>query len=324
MQAAIERDFAAGDLPGLHSVLIQRGDDILAEAHFAGEDWRWGKALGKRAHGPDVLHDMRSVTKTIVSLLYGIARAESLVPDVETPLLAAFPEYPDLAADPARQSILIRHVLSMKTGMEWNEDLPYSDPKNSEVAMEMAADRYRFALSQPMVTEPGDWWDYNGGATALIARLIEKGAGQPIDAFADTRLFAPLGIRDWDWIKGADGVPSAASGLRLNAHDLAKIGRLVLDDGRSAGTQIVPADWLEASLAPRAKLRDGPRYGYFWWLAGEGDPPHWVAGFGNGGQRLWLHPKSGTVMVVFAGRYNDREAWKVSVSIIENHIVPTL
>lgn len=324
LQAKLKAAFAAGELAGLHSVLIMRGDAIFAEAHFPGDDQRWGERLGTRAHGADSLHDLRSVTKSVVGLLYGVALRDGLVPPLEAPLLDAFPEYADLAADADRRAILVRHALSMSMGAEWNEDLPYSDPRNSEIAMELASDRYRFVLDRPMVAEPGGRWIYNGGATAAIARLIERGAGMPLDAYAEKALFGPLGISDFDWVRGADGVPSAASGLRLNIHDLAKIGRLVLNRGRLGDAQIVPEDWIAAALAPHADVPSGLRYGYFWWLSPSGPGPVWAAGFGNGGQRLQLYPNSGMLIAVFAGNYNDPEAWRLPVKIILEFLVPTL
>jgi CubicO group peptidase (beta-lactamase class C family) len=189
--------------------------------------------------------------------------------------------------------------------------------------MELADDRYRFVLDRPMAHEPGTQWTYNGGATAIIAKLIADGTGMPIDAYAKQKLFDPLGITEFEWIKGADGVPSAASGLRMTTHDLAKIGQMVMDGGKSAGTQIVPEAWIEAALTPHAKT-DELRYGYFWWLAPEGDPPIWAAGFGNGGQRLWINKRGGLVMVVFAGNYNQPDAWKVPVAVTLDFLLPEL
>ena len=316
--------FAAGELPGLHSVLVIHDGETVAEDYFPGLDERWGVSLGERTHGPDTLHDLRSVTKPIVGLLYGIALAEGKVPDVDEGLLAQFPEYAVLADDPQRKAILIRHALSMKMGTEWNEDLPYSDPNNSEIAMELAADRYRFVLDRPMVNEPGDYWVYNGGAVAVIAKLIADGVGMPIDEYAERKLFQPLGITEFEWVRGQDGVPSAASGLRLNIHDLVKIGQLILQNGEFNGQQVVPAAWLEASFTPRAQLDSGLRYGYFWWLAPWGEPPAWVAGFGNGGQRLTVQPEQNLVIAVFAGNYNQPDAWKLPVKIIEEFVVPAL
>ncbi len=205
MEANLDKAFAAGELSGLHSVLVIHNGAVLAEKHYPGEDQSWGTPLGEIKHNEDSLHDLRSVTKSITSLLYGIALSEGIVPGLDESLIEQFAEYGDLASDPQRSKILIRHALSMKMGTEWNEDLPYSDPRNSEIAMERAADRYRFALDRPMVNEPGDWWTYNGGATALIGKLIANGAGVPIDAYAKKKLFTPLGIDRFEWVAGADG-----------------------------------------------------------------------------------------------------------------------
>ena len=212
----------------------------------------------------------------------------------------------------------------MKMGTDWNEDLSYRDPRNSEIQMEMADDRYRFVLDRPLVDEPGARWTYNGGATAIIAHLIEQGVGETIDDFARIRLFDPLGITDYEWMAGADGTHSAASGLRMNIHDLAKIGQLVIDDGLYDGQRIVSKDWLAKSFKPHANLEIGLRYGLFWWLAPGDGEPRWVAGFGNGGQRLFVNRKLGLVFIVFAGRYNDPEAWQITATIAEKYLSPAI
>lgn len=326
MERKLKEAFESGQLQGLHSVLIMRKGEIYAEAHFSGKDERWGRSLGKREFGPKSVHDLRSVTKPIVSLLYGIALAEGRVPPLDTSVLNQFPEYSDLAKDEKRLEITLEHVLSMKMGTEWNEELPYSNPENSEIAMELSDDRYRYVLDRPMVREPGDYWVYNGGAVALIAKIISDGVGMSIDEYADKKLFNPLGITDYEWVKGSDGEPSAASGLRLNIHDLAKIGQLVLDNGAYKQRQIVPSEWLSNSFIPRANLRTGLRYGYFWWLAPKswGDPPTWVAGFGNGGQRLTIQPRGEFIIAVFAGNYNKPDGWQLPVKVIEQFLVPAL
>ncbi|MEX3008415.1 serine hydrolase domain-containing protein [Hoeflea sp. TYP-13] len=324
IEQQIRKAFEAGRLDGLHSVLFTRKGETLAEVYFAGEDERWGTPMGERAHGPKTLHDLRSVSKSIVSLLYGIALADGLVPGPDEPLMAQFPEYADLANDPERQAITIRDVLTMQMGTAWNEDLPYTDPRNSEIAMERADDRYRFVLEQPMVTKPGTEWRYSGGSTALLARIIAKGAGKPVDEFARERLFGPLGIEHFEWVAGADGEPAAASGLRLTIRDLVKIGQMINDGGAYDGKQIIPPDWLKASFTPQAKLETGLRYGFQWYLAAEGDPPRWISGFGNGGQRLTIQPQYDFALATFAGNYNQPDAWKVPVRIIEEILVPAL
>ncbi|WP_206057237.1 serine hydrolase [Nitratireductor sp. XY-223] len=315
--------FAAGELEGLHGVLIIHEGEVIAETYFEGPDQRWGAPLPNVKHSEISLHDLRSVTKSVVGLLYGIALGEGIVPPVDAPLIAQFPQYGDLAGEPLRDRITVGHALSMKMGTEWNEDLPYTDRRNSEIAMEYAADRYRFILDRPMVAEPGQEWRYSGGATAIVAKLISDGAGMPIDVYAREKLFGPLEIKSYEWIKGSDGVPSAASGLRLTLPDLGKIGRLILDGGVYNGQQVVPEAWLRESFRPRAELHQ-LRYGYFWWLASRGDPPSWVAGFGNGGQRLTVQPEFDLVVAIFAGNYNDPDAWRLPVKVIEEFMVPAV
>ncbi len=117
------------------------------------------KPLGTVTFGPDTLHDLRSVTKSVVGLLYGIALDRRLVPPPDAPLLAQFPEYPDLAADPARALLTVENALTMTMGFAWDEQRPYTDPANSEIAMENAPDRYRYILDQPIVAAAGQALD---------------------------------------------------------------------------------------------------------------------------------------------------------------------
>lgn len=317
----LEAGFEANELPGLHGAIVDFRGQRLAEVYFKGEDERWGEPLGVRDHGPDKLHDLRSVTKSVVGLLYGIALSESKVPAPEEPLYAQFPQYPDLMKQTGRDRILVGHALSMQMGLEWNEDLPYSDPRNSEIAMERAPDRYRYVLEQPIRETPGQSWIYSGGAAALIGKLIENGTGMPLDTYAKEKLFTPLGIEKFEWIAGADGEPSAASGLRLTLPNLAKIGQLIADGGNYGGRRVVPADWLKRSFEPRVTINDFTRYGYLWYLAGSADQTIAIAA-GNGGQRLTVQPEPGLVVASFAGRYNDPESWQTSLKVVLEFAVP--
>jgi CubicO group peptidase (beta-lactamase class C family) len=326
MDKELRQAFDAGQLPGLHSVLVMHQGEVFAESYFVGTDERLGQPLDARQHGPGELHDIRSVTKPIVGLLYGIALAEGKVPGLDERILEHFPEYSDLAKEEARRAIRIRHALSMTMGMAWNEDLPYSDLKNSEIAMEHAKDRYRYVLEQPILHEPGSQWTYSGGAVALIAKLIAEGVGKPIDEYADEKLFKPLGIKSYEWIRAADGVPFAASGLRLTTRDLAKIGQLILDKGRFDGREVVPDAWLRESFTPRSNMPDELRYGFFWVLAPAswGDPPALVWHLGNGGQMLRVSLKTGVITVVFAGNYNQTDNWKLPIKVIADFVSPAL
>jgi CubicO group peptidase (beta-lactamase class C family) len=254
------------------------------------------------------------VTKSIASLLYGIALDRGLVPPPEASVVAQFPEYPDLVADPARRDISIGHALSMTMGLEWDETLPYTSAANSEIAMEQAPDRFRFILGRPVVHAPGQTWTYSGGAVALIGALITRGTGKSLTHFARETLFEPLGIKDCYWMAGADGVESAASGLRLSTRSLLAIGTMLVNGGRHGDRQVVPASWLEAAFSPATQTSDGLDYGRLFFL-GEapvpafGGPKSWIGCFGNGGQRLWLMPDAGLACVILAGAYDQPDNW---------------
>ncbi len=322
--ALLDDAVGRGDLPNLHAVVVARHGKLVLERYYGGPDERWGQPLGTVSFGPDVKHDLRSVSKSIVGLLYGIALDAGQVPTLDQPLVDQFPAYGDLA-NPRRRSMTIAHALTMTLGTEWDESLPYRDPRNSEIAMEMAADRYRFVLDRPIVADPGSRWVYNGGATALLGHLISKGTGTPLHDYAREKLFQPLGIVDTDWVLGSNGEPAAASGLRMRPRDLAKIGQLVLDEGRWSGRQIVPPSWLEESFENRVPADDGLEYGYQWWLGrGRVDGRRWIAGFGNGGQRLVIIPDLDLVVAVLAGNYNQPDAWKVSVTIMAKILLPAM
>ena len=248
------------------------------------------------------------------------------MPALDQPLVDHFP-YAELAADPARRRMTVAHALSMTLGTEWDESLPYIDPRNSEIAMEMAPDRYRFVLERPLVAEPGSRWVYNGGTTALLAHLIAEGTGTPLHDYAREKLFGPLGITDTEWMRGSNGEPAAASGLRMRPRDLARIGQLVLDGGRWGERQVVPAEWLGVSFEPRAPSVEELAYGYQWWLwprERRADGRRWMAAFGNGGQRLTIMPHLGLVVVVMAGNYNQSDAWRLPVTIIAEILIPAL
>jgi CubicO group peptidase (beta-lactamase class C family) len=313
----LDEVLSAGRAAGLHGLVVLRDGRPVLERYGAGEDFSWNEPLGRVTFGPDVLHDIRSVTKSIVALLYGIALADGLVPEPTEPLLSRFPEYADLAEDGRRASITVEHALTMTLGLEWNENVPYTSEANSEIAMESAPDRHRFALDRPIVKEPGRRWRYNGGASALIGRLVVKGTGVPLPDFAREALFRPLGISTFAWMTGADGVASAASGLRLTPRDLARIGQAVLDDdGR-----VIPAAWLRTALRPHVRIADDFDYGYQWYL---GTFPstgvRWAGGMGNGGQRLYVLPDLGVVVAITAGDYDSADQ-AATPSIVMDDVV---
>src|SRR5271169_6999313 len=321
----------------LHGVVIVRKGRLVLERYFEGDDNAQGDPMGRVVFNADTLHDLRSASKSIVGLLYGIALADRKVPPPDAPLLASFPEYADLAADSARNRWTIQNVLTMTMGTDWDElSVPYSDPTNSEIAMDIAPDRYRFVLAAPLVMEPGKRWIYNGGATALLARIMERGTGKPLHAFAREALFDPLGIGPTEWLTDRGGEAIAASGLRMTPRDLARIGLLMLKSGMWSDRQIVPAQWIERSTSPMVDVDEIRQYGYQWYLGKfaftVSTGPRWDrsrlerfwSAIGNGGQRLFVLPGLDLVVAITAGNYDTPDQWVPPTRVIRDVVLPSI
>jgi CubicO group peptidase (beta-lactamase class C family) len=320
----------AGKVDGLHALLVSQGGKLLFEYYGQGEDWAWGQQLGVVTFGPEVLHDLRSVSKSVVSLLYGIALADGKVPPPEAKLYEQFPEYADLTRQPGRDKLTVGHVLNMTLGFEWDElTIPYGDPRNSEIAMELAPDRFRFILGLPIVREPGVKWTYCGAATAILGRLIAKGTGEKLPAYARRVLFDPMGFGPSDWSVGADGEPRAASGCRLLPRDLLKVGQLALAGGAWQGKQIVPAEWVKRITTPTVTI-EGPRsYGYHWYIYDNtvnGQRQYWFGGIGWGGQKLYVFPGLDLVVAMNCGNYRKPgiEQNRVNLAVLNDVVLPSL
>jgi len=252
----------------LHGLVVLRNDRLLLERYFEGEDHARGIGeIGRVTFKPDTLHDLRSCSKSIIGLLYGIALQQGKVPPPEAPLFSAFPEYADLANTDDRDRLTIQHVLTMTMGTDWDESsLPYSDPRNSEIAMDNAPDRYRYILERRVVDVPGAHWTYCGGATALLARIIGRGSGRTLHEFARENLFDPLGMGPTEWATGQDGEPIAASGARMSVRDLARIGVMMLQGDKVGERAVVPADWVTRCITPIIRADEVRRYGYQWFM----------------------------------------------------------
>ena len=347
MTAPARRAFAAGTaadferrlalvtehdkLSGLHALLVSQHGKVILEHYQPGEDEsRSGKQLGLVEFNPTVPHDLRSVTKGVVGLLYGIALADGNVPPPDAKLYAQFPEYADLDAQPRRDKLTIAHVLSMTMGLDWDElSVPYGDPRNSETAMNAAPDRYRYILSLPIVREPGLKWVYCGAATALLGHLIARGTNMPLVDYARRVLFAPMEFGPVKWARGQDGEPHAASGLRLLPRDMLKIGQLVLAKGAWQSRQLVPAAWVERITTPTVEIDRYRSYGYHWYMgdavpAEQSRPHHWIGGIGWGGQRLFVVPDLDLVIAINCGNYgkSPEEQNRVTGSIFIAVVLP--
>lgn len=313
----------------VHGVVVVRGGKLVFEQYFAGYDAPWGGSEGKHEFDATTKHDMRSVTKSVVSLLLGIALDRKLIPSLDEPVVKFFPEYSELRT-PDWEKITLRHLVKMSSGLQWNENLPW-DPKNDEWHLVHDADPLRYVFQKPFAFPPDTVWTYNGGGTDLLGKVVERSSGMAIDAFAREALFEPLGITDWKLMNYRNGKLATAAGLRLRPRDAAKIGHLVLNKGSWNGRRIVSAEWIAESIKPRFQaigMAGGLfYYGYQWWmgrtLAGDGEIT-WVAGMGLGGQRLFIVPDLDLVVMVTQGLYLSGRQGHAALDVLYDFVVPAV
>lgn len=305
--STIERAAADADL---HSVLVWRSGRMLVEIYRRSKDRPVGDWFAREVtFGPDVLHDLRSISKSVVALLVGQAVGRGEI-DTAAPVLDFYPGLSDLRRD-GREAIRISHLLDMASGLAWNETAaPYGSSANDETRLSWDGNPARYVLNRPLVAEPGTLWNYNGGHTVLLAEILEQRSGRTLLDSARTDLFEPLGITRWEWRSGFHRRPLAYAGLRLTPPDLLRLGQLLLTGGAWQGSQVVPAAWIDASLQPSITIGKGPfSYGHHWWdglVPRNGTKLRWTAGVGNGGQRLFVVPELDLVVVFTAGFYGEK------------------
>ena len=290
----------------IHSVVIERHGRLVAEGYRRGKDRSvYGLFAFNREFGPTVLHDTRSVGKSVVSLLIGIARQQGKIGDLSASAIDFYPEHGDLATPPC-QAVTLASFLTMSSGLAWHEG---GSGRDDEHRLYWKWSPERYVLSRPALTPPGRQWNYNSGGVAVLADVLERTTHRSLKDFARKELFEPLGIHDWEWTGDLHGRPMAFTGLRMRPRDMAKIGRLVLNHGGWQGRQIVPAEWITASLQPRIGTGIADfEYGYLWWLGPvdwHGKELRWAAAFGNGGQRVIVVPELDLTVVITAGAYGD-------------------
>jgi hypothetical protein len=318
--ASLDADIAAAKFPLVDSLLVMRCGEVVFERRYAHD---YAAEYGKEAHTKGPLnarltgrynyfdpqwhpyyhgtdeHTMQSVSKTVTSATIGIAiaRGDFKAP-LSTPVLHYFDASKAKNVDARKRRMTLKDLLTMTSGLDWNEDLPYDDPANPSDLMEAADDWVQFVIDRPMKDEPGTVFAYSSGATELLAHIFKSETGIDIERYAHLHLFGPLGIRHYFWKRTPLGVVDTEGGLYLRAEDLAKIGLLYMRDGRWNGQQLLTAEWIKESLTPRIDAGEGFQYGYQWWLLPHGEPKRlaWVAR-GMGGQRLIVFPEDQLIVV---------------------------
>lgn len=301
-------EIRGGAFGDVRSLLIATGDDAPAERYFNG---------ARRDEAVPVY----SITKSITSLLTGIALAHSAIDSVGVRLAVFLPERRALLdADSLRARLTLRDLLAMRAGLDWNElSTSYESPANPVAQMLASDDWIAYVLSKPMARAPGTGYTYNSGASVVLGAAVAAAVRRSLPDFAQEHLFAPLGIARPSWHTGPHGVTNAGGGLSLRPLDLISIGKLVRDRGKRAGRTVVPSAWLDESLQPFSNAPLGAKYGYHWWLIGpdgawDASHPVFMA-LGWGGQTLLIDPQHDLVVAMTARNF-DRDPLVASQALV--------
>lgn len=255
------------------------------------------------------IHSLQSVSKTITSIVIGVARLKGDFPDIDTPVLNFFDAATIQNVDDRKRKMTIRHLLTMSAGFDWNEDLPYQDPKNTGTQMEMSGDWVAYTINRPMAHDPGSTFQYNSGASQILSHIFRVAVGMDVEEYAARNLFPQLGITNFYWKRAPGGLPDTEGGVYLNPKDLAKLWYLFLKNGVWNGTRIVSPEWVKDSVTKHMEVGQrgsGIGYGLKWWLYpyGENNSKTVWAGSGFGGQLPFAFPEYDMVVVINSWNVN--------------------
>jgi CubicO group peptidase (beta-lactamase class C family) len=237
-------------------------------------------------------------------------------------MLELFPEQADRVADPRKREITVRQMLQMQAGYGWEG----SDSVRWNGLI--GGDYLPLIADFPLDRDPGTEFDYSNVTSHLLGVVVARACETDLLSFARERLFDPIGVEPGTWDRDPNGYRYGHAGLHLTARDMARFGLLYLNHGAWEGHQVVPADWVGASLTGyssdinTAGVRAGTigryfrevEYGYQWWSAGVGGRRFDFA-WGHGGQMIILLHDLGMVLVVTSDPFHrpireDHEAWK--------------
>ncbi len=263
---------AGAALPGLRALLVARHGVLVAEQYYGGAN-------------VDSLQDINSCTKSVCSLLVGLALQEGRLKSLDSTVAQLLPEAVAEVPDSAAASVTLRQILSGRSGLE------FDFRKFGELAA--ARPLVRYALSRPALPVAPPGWSYNDALVSLLAPVLQRAQGADLATLATRQLFNPLGMERHRWRRDSDGQPLAPGGLALRPRDLLKLSALMADGGRWRGAAVLPAAWVAESIAPQvsstwtvAPVQD-VGYGLLW-FTGQLHGQHVAWAWGYGGQfALW-------------------------------------
>ena len=283
----------------VRSVLIIRNGYIVHESYY------------DPAYGVDQIVNIYSCTKSVSSALIGIAIEEGHIGGVNETMVDLFANRTIANLDSRKQAVTLQHLLTMQSGIAWDDD--------DALHMIDSPDWVQYVLDRPMRDDPGTVWVYNSGGSHLLSQIINQTVGNTTRAFAEDRLFSPLGISDYQWEEDPQGVVFGGAWLHLRPRDMAKFGFLYLNNGTWDGDQLISAAWVNESTSlfgyPYSES-EPYGYGYQWWLNLE------INGYmalGYKGQQINVVPEHNLV-VVFTANYEEA----TFAAIMRDYIVTSI
>ncbi|MGD8391806.1 MAG: serine hydrolase [Desulfobacterales bacterium] len=297
----------------LHSILLIKNGKLVLEEYFYG-------------YNRDRLHYLASVTKSITSVLIGIAIDQKLPADVATKAYEFFPEYTGTKWIDQKYPITLQHVLTMSAGLDW-EAMKYSrrDSRHTTHQMYASGDPIGFVLQKNMIEAPGKKFYYNSGLTILLGGIVKNTTGLTIDKFAEQYLFAPLGISNYRWDKFPDGHIQTDGGLSLRPRDMAKIGYMIMNNGKWKDRQIVSREWVTQSTQNHIDAL-GIGYGYQWWIGKtkiNNQTIKVLFASGHGGQKIFIIPQL-DLIAVFTSRVFNSKGHSAPEGFLLKYIIPSI
>jgi CubicO group peptidase (beta-lactamase class C family) len=277
----------------LKGIVIVRDGHLVSEHYFNGDS-------------VDTLHDIRSATKSLTSLLMGIAVRKGLVHSVDDSIALYLPGLPKNG----KERIAIKDLLTMRSGLD-AYDNDASSPGN-ENRLDASSDWIRTVYAVPMKLSPGTKYAYCSLNAFLTGAIIENVSHMPLDEFAKTNLFGPLGIENYRWRHVPVDRTTGQGNLSITTRGEAKIGELMLDDGIVQGTRVLNHDWVAHSLASQVAISDSDPYadfyGYMWYTKAERVGSHKIEvhfASGNGGNKIYVVPSLHMVIAITSSAYNQ-------------------